>query len=197
MAEAKVVKKSRIRSSNTVNFERNPDAVLDDILKIKLTELKNAYRVQKEATNKQAGLARDIMNVSLTALGGAITIKVFAKSEIIKTPFLFHLAAAGLLCCVILSLVIRLVLTHTWKSTNISLGSSDENLRTVIGDMKYHDQEHHSQAYENFEEALETEPNMPHEPWLAKLRAVVILVSIFIISLVLIAISLLLKITVA
>lgn len=188
-------KNKPVRTDNIISSS-SPDTVLDDILQIELSNVSNTYKAKKEATDNQISLTQDIMSVSLTVLGGAITLKIFASQTVIKTPLLFYLASAGLLVCVVFSLIIRLVLTSTWRNVSELLAESEKDIRMTIGDVKYHDEEHHLQAMERFNE-LGSKPYVDDEPMLAKLKPMIGLVSLFIISLIAIALSLLFKISVS
>lgn len=191
----------RTRNTNTnsgvVQHQQQLNALFDDTLVVKLASVTNAYRARKEAVDQKSSIARDIMSVSLTALGGAITLQIFA-AHTVKTPLLFHIAAAGLLICVIGALIIRAIIAAGWGKSLNALGDMEQALRMAVGTMKFHTDEHHTQAVEGFEEALDMEPDeIENLHWLASMQSVVTLSGLFIISLVAIALSLLFKITVS
>lgn len=186
-----------MNSDKTLAERRNHmHGILDDTLIVKLASVNNAQRTRKEAVDQRVKIVQDITRVSLTVLGGAITLQVFAHNTV-KTHILFYLAVAGLLICVIASLVIRVVIAKSWDTTLNSLSAMEESFRMVVGSMKYHSDERHAQAYDDFEEALETDPtDIPDLAWPASMTSIIVLGSVFVISLISISLSLLFKISI-
>lgn len=187
--------KPKKRTTNKLD-RSHTDEVFDYILDVELAAINNAYESGKESANKKTILIQDIMNICLTVLGGAITLKIFANPNVIKTPVLFNIATAGLLICVVVSLLLRLATMRFWQQTTDIILAYEEKLRLAVGDMKFHDNEHHFQASENFELLTSEGLSLPVEPKKINQNTMLTLVLVFAFSLISIAVSLLFKITV-
>ncbi len=168
-------------------------AWLNDILRFGIDETRSFFKTINSSIKAKVSLLQDVSNVSLAVLAGMITLSIFSKDRI-KTHLLFYLAGTLLIICIVAAFSIRMLLLRAWEQTAWLLKGREREVWDAIGNMKYHDTRHHEEISDHFRDAMSKEIQYKDD-WYTSLSIVNTVTIIFIVSIVMLGLSLLFSIT--